>query len=179
MTPAPEARTAIVVDTCCLINFLALDRMDILQGLGSDFVFFIPNHVMAEVTDSAQRGRLDAALAAQIVTEIAITDSAEVELYANLKTMRVLGDGECACLAVAACRGWAMATDEKGRLRREILEHLGEDRHVNTPGILVAAMRAGLLTPEEGEGIRAALAERRFVMDVPPFIELLENDNPE
>jgi predicted nucleic acid-binding protein len=179
MTAAPEVRTAIVVDTCCLINFLVLDRMDILQGLGSDFVFFIPNHVTAEVIDSMQRDRLDAALTAHIVTEIAITDPAEVELYANLRALRVLGDGECASLAVAACRRCAMATDEKGRLRREIIDRLGEDAYVNTAGILVAAMRAGLLTPAEGEEIRLALAAHRFVMDVPPFIELLENDNPE
>lgn len=56
------------------------------------------------------------------LTELEITDPAEVALYDELR--RFLGDGEAACLAVAATRRWVIAADEKRRLRREIFYRL-------------------------------------------------------
>ncbi len=101
--------------------------------------------------------RLQAALAAGTVTEIEKTDLAEIGLYDELRRGGRLGDGESACLAVAATRRWAIAADEKGRLRREIVERLGEDYSLDTPGALVAALRAGLVTVPEAEAIREEL----------------------
>ncbi len=66
-----------------------------------------------------------------------------------------------------------MAADEKGRLRWEVYERLGETALVNTPGILVATIQVGILTLDEAEGLRAMLARNRFVMDVPPFKDLV------
>jgi hypothetical protein len=66
-----------------------------------------------------------------------------------------------------------MAADEKGRLRREAYERLGEANLVNTPGILVSAIQEGILTAEGAEALRAVLATHRFVMDLPPFAKLV------
>lgn len=119
-----------------------------------------------------KRKKLHDAVAEGTLNEIELTDLAEVALYAELR--RFLGDGESACLAVAATRQWVMAADEKGRLRREVMERLGEGDLLNTPGAIVEALRAGILTVSEAEDIRRELARRRFVMsDVPPFEELL------
>ena len=170
MERAANGSVLVILDTSCLINFLILDRMDIFQRLRG-YTFVVPNHVVAEVKDETQRARLTAALAAQIVTEIEITDLEEITLYAGFR--RVLGDGESACLAVAATRRWVLAADEKGRLRREVHERLGEPYLVNTPGILVSAIQAGILSIEEAEAIREVLARNRFVMDIPPFKDLL------
>jgi predicted nucleic acid-binding protein len=169
MERAADGAIPVIVDTSCLINFLIADRMDLFGALRG-YTFVVPNHVVAEVTDATQRARLDAALTARVVTEIEITDLAEIELYVALR--RVLGDGESACLAVAATRGWALAADEKGRFRREAYERLGEAALVNTPGILVAVIQAGILTVDEAEGLRDVLARNRFVMDIPPFKDL-------
>lgn len=80
-------------------------------------------------------------------------------------------------ILVAATRRWAIATDERGRLRREIFERLGEEYLLDTPGTLVAALRAGILTIPEAEAIRQELARHRFVMkDVPPFEDLLREE---
>lgn len=170
MPHAEDALDPVIVDTSCLINFLIVDRMDYFSGLAAH-IFVVPNHVVAEVEDAVQRAQLDAALAAGVLTEVEITDPAEIALYAGLR--RFLGDGEAACLAVAEARGWVLAADEKGRLRREVHERLGEAALVNTPGILVAAIQAGILTVDEAEVLRVVLARNRFVMDVPPFAELV------
>jgi predicted nucleic acid-binding protein len=170
MERAADGPILVVVDTSCLINFLIVDRLDIFGAL-QGYTFVVPNHVVAEVTDATQRARLEAALTARVVTEIEITDLAEIETYIALR--RVLGDGESACLAIAATRGWVIAADEKGRLRREVYERLGEAALVNTPGILVAAIQAGILTADGAETLRAELAKNRFVMDIPPFSELI------
>jgi predicted nucleic acid-binding protein len=170
MERAADGPIVVIVDTSCLINFLIVDRMDLFGAL-SGYAFVVPNHVVAEVTDATERTRLAAAMTAGVVTEIEITDLAEIELYVALR--RILGDGESACLAVAATRGWVMAADEKGRLRREAYERLGEAALVNTPGILVSAIQEGILTAEGAETLRAMLASLRFVMDLPPFSKLI------
>ena len=175
MERATDGPVAAIVDTSCLINFLIVDRMDIFGAL-SGYAFVVPNHVVAEVKDPAQRTRLEAALKTGALTEIEITDLAEIELYVALR--RILGDGESACLAVAATRGWVMAADEKGRLRREAYERLGEAYLVNTSGILVSAIQEGILTADGAEMLRAMLATHRFVMDTSPFAELVGEQQP-
>jgi predicted nucleic acid-binding protein len=168
-----DGRILVVADTSFLVNFLAINRLNILHGL-RHYAFRIPNHVIAEVSYEGEVERLQAALAAGTVTEIEITDLVEIGLYDELRRGGRLGDGESACLAVAATRRWAIAADEKGRLRREIVERLGEDYLLDTPGALVAALRAGILTVPEAEAIREELARHRFAMkDVPPFEDLL------
>jgi len=175
MERAADGPIVVIVDTSCLINFLIVDRMDIFGAL-SGYAFVVPNHVVAEVKDPAQRTRFEAALKTGALTEIEITDLAEIELYVALR--RILGDGESACLAVAATRGWVMAADEKGRLRREAYERLGEAYLVNTPGILVSAIQEGILTADGAETLRAVLATHLFVMDTPPFAELVGEQQP-
>lgn len=174
MERTPEGRILVVADTSFLVNFLAINRMDILAGL-RDFAFRVPNHVVAEVEYEDQKERLHAALAAGVLGEIEITDLPEIALYAELRAF--LGDGESACLAVAATRRWVIATDEKRRLSREIFGRLGEGYMLDTPGALVAALRAGILSVREAEAIREELARHRFLMtDVPPFEELLREE---
>jgi len=43
-----DGRILVVADTSFLVNFLLLDRMDILGGLRA-YAFRVPNHVVAEV----------------------------------------------------------------------------------------------------------------------------------
>lgn len=169
MERTPDGRILVVADTSFLVNFLTLDRMDLLRGLWA-YAFHVPNHVVAEVEYEEQQKRLTAAIGDGTLTELEITDPAEMTLYAELR--RFLGDGESACLAVAVTRRWVIATDEKRRLQREIMEQLGEEYLLNTPGAIVLALREGVLTVPEVEEIRRELARHRFTMDVPPFEEL-------
>ena len=163
----------VVADSSFLINFLVLDRMDLLGGL-PQFRFHVVNHVTAEIRYEDQRARLQAAMESGMVTEIEITDPDEILLYDELR--RFLGDGESASLAVSVKRGWAIAADEKGRFRRELFERLGEDYLLNTLGALVMAIKASVITVEEADALRAQLRESRFEMDPRPFDELLREE---
>ena len=91
-----NGRVLVVAESSFLINFLLLDRMDILHGL-RQFSFQVLDHVSAEIRYSDQQTRLQAAVAAGIVSELEITDPAEILLYDEFR--KFLGDGE-ACLAV-------------------------------------------------------------------------------
>jgi len=157
------------------VNFLAIDRTDILAGL-RQYALQIPNHVVREIDREDQSARLRVALTRGDFGEFEITDLTEIALYAEFR--RFLGDGESACLAVAASRRWMIATDEKRRLRREILDRLGEAYLLNTPGAILETIRAGIITVAEAEEVRHLLAQHRFAMaDVPPFDELLRRGN--
>ena len=50
-------------------------------------------------------------VAAGLLTPCDFQDQAEVELFVQMASQ--LGDGEAACFAIAAKRGWALATDDR------------------------------------------------------------------
>ncbi|MBI4611949.1 MAG: hypothetical protein HY726_23410 [Candidatus Rokubacteria bacterium] len=169
----PDGRLLVVTESSFLINFLAVDHMDILAGL-RQFKFYVLDHVRAEIQYPDQQARLQAAVAAGIVSELEITERQEILLYDEFR--KFLGDGESACLAVAVSRRWVIAADEKGRFRRELFERLGEQYLLDTPGALVAAIRCGLITIPEAEELREQLREHRFEMDPRPFEDLLREE---
>lgn len=168
-----DGRLLVVVDSSFLINFLALDRTDILCRL-ERYRFHMVNHVRAEIRYDDQRSRLQAAVDGGIVTEIEITDPDELQLYDDFR--RFLGDGESASLAVAVTRRWVIAADEKGRFRRELFDRLGEDYLLETLGALLTTIRANAITVQEAEALRVRLRENRFEMDPTPFDELLNQE---
>ena len=168
-----DGRLLVVAESSFLINFLVVDRMDILGSL-PQFRFHVVNHVRAEIRYDDQRARLRAAIESGVVAEIEITDPGEIRVYDELR--RVLGDGESASLAVAVSRRWVIAADEKGRFRRELFALLGEGYLLDTVGALLTAIRAGVIIVEEAEALRARLRENRFEMDPTPFDELLKEE---
>ncbi|HWO93132.1 MAG TPA: hypothetical protein VNL92_00020 [Dehalococcoidia bacterium] len=173
MERAADGRLLVVADSSFLINFLAVDRMDILGRL-PQFRFHVVNHVLAEVRYEVQRRRLHAALEAGTVTEIEITEPAEILLYDEFR--HFLGDGEAASLAVAIRRRWVIAADEKGAFRRELFGRLGDDYLLDTLGALVTAIKADVITVADAETVRAQMREHRFEMESTPFEELLREE---
>lgn len=165
-----DGRLLVVADSSFLINFLVVDRMDILSRL-PQFRFHVVNHVLAEIRYETQRARLQTATEGGGVTEIEITDPAEILLYDEFR--RFLGDGESASLAVAVSRRWVVAADEKGRFRRELFSRLGEDYLLDTLGGLLVAIKSNVITIAHAEALRTQLQEHRFQMDSTPFDELL------
>jgi predicted nucleic acid-binding protein len=81
----------VVADTSFLVNFLAINRMDILAGLRA-YAFRVPNHVVIEVEYEDQKERLHAALAGGLLSEIEITDLSEIALYAELRDFLVMAN---------------------------------------------------------------------------------------
>lgn len=168
-----DGRLLVVADSSFLINFLVLDQMDLLGRL-TKFRFHVLNHVRAEIRHDDQRARLQAAAQSGVVIEIEITEPSEILMYDEFR--QFLGDGESASLAVAVSRRWVIAADEKGRFRRELFGRLGENYLLDTAGALVTAIKAGVISAEQADVLRAQLRENRFEMDPRPFDELMKEE---
>jgi len=52
------------------------------------------------------------------------------------------------------------------------MARLGTDRLINTPGLLLLSIRAGLITIEEADAMKALLEQRRFRMKFASFRDL-------
>jgi predicted nucleic acid-binding protein len=159
----------IVADANVLINFINVGHLALLAALPR-YEWVIPEDVVAEITDPDQRERLQQAIrAGQFRTET-LTHPDDLVQYADLR--RVLGRGEAACVVVAARNGWLVASDEKGRFRREAMARLGSGL-VNTAGLFVAAIRAGLMSVEEADAAKSTLEQHRFRLPFASFRDVL------
>jgi predicted nucleic acid-binding protein len=162
-------RTAIV-DANVLINLIHVQRLGLLASLPG-YEFVATGDVISEITHPAQRSALDAALSAGQLRWETITDPHDLTRYAELR--QVMGAGEAACVALAEARGWLIASDEKGRLRREVNERLGPGRLITTPGLFVLAIRAGVITVEDADQAKAILEGHRFRMSFSSFRDVV------
>lgn len=165
-----DGRVLVVADTCVLINFMRVGRLDLVCR-HRGFRLVVTEHVRAEILDPVQADLLATAISLGNIEEVMVTDPAELALFATLNA--VLGHGESAAIAVAALRGWHIATDEKGRTRREVETRLGRGRLLTTPDLLLSCIRSGSLTLSEADAIKDALAASRFVMNFNSFGDLM------
>jgi predicted nucleic acid-binding protein len=159
----------IVADANVLINFIHVGQLALLTALPG-YEWVIPEDVVAEITDPDQRERLQQAIDAGQFRIETVTEPGDLAQYADLR--RVLGRGEAACIVLAARNGWLVASDEKGRFRREAMSRLGSGL-VNTAGLLVAAIRAGLLSVELADAAKATLEQHRFHLPFASFRDIL------
>src|ERR1700689_4058909 len=96
-------------DTCILINFALVDRMDLLTTL-TEFKLCIPEDVWAEIERPELRQIVEQHFRNGQLQLVRLDAPEELALFAIYR--QVLGKGESACLAIAENRGWAIATDE-------------------------------------------------------------------
>jgi predicted nucleic acid-binding protein len=147
----PKTRVG-VVDATVVIHLAKARRLDLLGALdGWDFV--VPDQVVEEVTYPEQAAALAAALEAAHLRRESSTDPAEIALYAELRER--MGKGEAACLAMAASRGWLLASDDRGRaFWRLVGDRIGIDRLIDTARIAEAACKQGVLSADDARQIR-------------------------
>lgn len=169
MERTENGRIIAVADTSVLINFLKIERMDILKNLRS-YQFCVPNHVVSEIKNPRQKKEFNKILRSGIFQEIVITDFDEIALYDELH--RTMGNGESACLALAVKRNWVIASDEKGLFRKEVKRRLGKSHLLNTIGILVEAIKEGLISIEEADKIKEKLTKHSFLIKIRSFRDL-------
>jgi predicted nucleic acid-binding protein len=162
-------RRAVFTDASVLINFTLAGRLDVLGGLSLDIR--VPEEVVAEVVLPGQRLQLDEAFSAGWAREEALSGPEALTLYVGLR--QGLGAGESACLALAASYGGLVACDEKRLFLREARRCLGDGRILNTPGLLLLAVRRGLLSVEEADEMKLLLEAHRFRMAFASFRDLL------
>lgn len=171
MSPPGAASVRVVVtDTNILINLIHIGLLNLLGKL-NPYSFVVPEEVVKEVTDPGQSEAVQNAISSGVLEVVQLTDPAELTLYAEL--LQILGIGEAACLSLAECRQWVIASDEKKKFQREAAARLGAGRILNTPGILVLAITAGILTIEDADQAKALLEKKRFVMSFASFGDIL------
>ena len=170
-------RAIVVADTSVLINFLRIDRMDLIGAHPASFI--ATDHVAAEIADTypEQQARYAAALNAAQITEQRIDDPAELEIFLRLAAKGRLGAGERAAIAVALNRGCALAIDDSRAIRRA-LEEAGIAGNpliiLRTQDIVVQIIRDGALTIEAADAIRDDWANNhRFKLKIASFADLL------
>jgi len=170
-------RRVVVLDANVLINLIIAERLELLNSLPG-FEFVVPENVVAEIRYADQRASLDHAIERRFVRMVSVTDPFELELYARLRNR--MGRGEAACIAMAQVRDWIVASDELGRFEREVAKRLGPGRLVNTPGLLVLGIQAGVLSVEEADRAKEDLERHRFKMRIGSFREVIdaEGDPP-
>lgn len=158
----------VVADASVLINFANIDRFDLLAKLpGHQFV--VPEEVHEEVTWPDQAARLAAAIAFGHLRIESTTDLAEIALASTIR--QSFDRGESACLAMAQHRGWSIGCDERGSFLHAVHRQLGNGRLINTPGLLVLAIRANLIDPQAADQFKAVLERHRFRMPFTSFGE--------
>ena len=102
----------VVADTSVLINFLKIDRMDLVDRYPGRLL--ATDHVESELADDypEQKARYEAAVTAGVLDTCSVTDPAEVGLFLRLGPGVRLGAGECSAIAVALSRGYGVAIDD-------------------------------------------------------------------
>ena len=160
----------VCTDACVLINLAHVSRLDLL-GQIQDMIFHAPQEVLNEVSEPGQMRKVGEAVENGVLHRLKIIAIEELQSVAEY--IEQFGKGESACLAVAIHRQWVVATDETKdrRLSREIASK--RIKLINTPGILLKAVRQGLLSVQAADLIKTELEANRFKMSFKSFQELV------
>lgn len=165
--------TIIVSDTSVLVNFLRIDRMDLLAALPYELI--ATNHVSEEITASYedQIERYEAAVADGTLTEVELVSEEELERFAGLTSTGRLGVGECSAIACAICREHALAIDD-----RQATNHAQRESEdlliVRTEHLMVDLIQLGVLTIEEANAIKDDWSQyHRFTLKLESFADLI------
>lgn len=167
---AAQEDRVVVTDANVVINFIHVGMLpDLPRMVNIDFL--VTDEVYEEIIRPEQRQTLDAALGAGTWTRESMTDPASIALFASLAA--VMGRGEASSLALAVTHRCLVASDERRVFLREARRRLGENRIVDTPGLLLLAIRRGTLTVSDADRAKALLETRNFKMRFRSFADLV------
>lgn len=99
----------LVTDTSVLVNFLRIDRMDLIRDVSPRFI--VTDHAAKEISDvyAEQLARFEAALAEGCCEVCRVENEAALELFGQLTDTSRLGIGESATIAHALSIGAGLA----------------------------------------------------------------------
>ena len=167
--------SVIVADASVLINFLRIDRMDLFARHSHQFL--VTDHVAAEVTDfyPDQRTRLDVSFQDGVLQQVGIHDQREVALFGSLFATGRMGFGECSAIALAVCRGYTLAMDD----RRATKQARGVSRDLDvlsTQDLVVTMIREHLLSVAEADEMKEAWSNHHgFRLSIESFSDVIRS----
>ncbi len=160
-------------DACILINLLRVHRLDLL-GVVPPYVFCVPTQALGEITYPDQQAELKEALDRGWIREVRLEAITELQIFARANEQ--LGSGESACIALAEARNWVLGTDDsKGAKWKKVIS-APSIRVLNTPGLLLLAIRQGVLTVQQADEIKATLEANKFRMGFVSFQDLMTDE---
>jgi predicted nucleic acid-binding protein len=151
---ATDGRSPAIIETSVLVNFLVIDRTDLLAQ-HPHYRFIVLDVVRAEVLKRNQLARLEAALlAGDLVADgpPEATSLDELAIFAAMASLK-LGLGEKAAIAAAKARGLALAMDDRRAWNRAAAFCAGVPRE-DTVSLVVALLKAGTLDVAEADAIK-------------------------
>ena len=171
----PEYMIDIIVsDTSVLINFLKIDRLDLLGNCSLHFL--VTDHVKAEINDNFpdQLQRFQNGLQQRILEEINVAEPAEIELFANLLQKGKLGIGECSAISVAIHRKYSLAIDDNLAIKSAL--SLAPHLHIlRTQDLMVKMIQEGIMNILDADTMLRDWEENhRFKLKINTFKELLK-----
>lgn len=171
-TDAPQL---LIIDSSVLINFLCIDRADLLARPGAQAL--VTEHVVAEVTADypEQVQSLTTALQAGHLQVLPIDDPNELAAIAALRrtTNSRLGIGECSAIAIAVFRGLRIAVDD-GAAIKHIKRELPGLQIYTTQDLMVALVRGGRLSVAEADSMAVTWStQHSFTLKIRSFQDLL------
>jgi predicted nucleic acid-binding protein len=172
-----EGRVDAILDTSTLINFLRIDRLDLLSA-HPKYNFVVTNHVRLEVTEHYydQFAALDRALLDGQLVETEVNSIEELVTFADLSDQKNLGAGECAAIAAAFHRGMHLAIDDK-RAAKEAMRLAPTMILVSTTSIILDLLRSTALNVKQADRIKADWEiSHRFRLPFNSFATLLHDE---
>lgn len=160
-------------DTSVLINFLKIDRIDLLKKCSCSF--FVTDHVQDEIATHYpdQCTRLEAALGEKVLQKANVETPREFALFAELSKSGQLGSGECAAIAIASHRGYYLAIDDNQAIKKTselLLPHL----ILRTQDLILLMIQEHLLEIDEADTLITVWAtQHRFKLKIKSFRELI------
>jgi predicted nucleic acid-binding protein len=163
----------VVADTSVLLNFLKLDRLDLIARHSSNFL--VTNHVSDEVTKhyASQRPRLMDALESGILREHPVMDKQDVALFGKLCSD--LGTGESSAIAFALHRGYALAIDD-GKAIKIAKKVSKASKIFRTQDLFHSMIQESLINIQEADRLKQELETmHRIKMPFQSFADFLSS----
>lgn len=137
--------------------------------------FLVTDHVAAEVTDfyPDERTRLNGALHAGALQQVSVDDQREVALFGALAAFGRLGVGECSAIALAICRSYVLAMDDRQAIK-QAQEKKFALRILTTRDLVVTMIRQNLLSVSEADELKESWADHhKFRLPIKSFSNLI------
>lgn len=167
----------IICDTSVLLNFLKINRLDLLAQYSH--AFWVTDHVCREITIDypAQQKLFQYAFETSVIQKICVDDPQELALFIELIKKRQLGAGECATIAAAVHRGYFLAIDDNQTIKKaELL--MSSSKILRTQDILVGMIKENLLSFEAADQLLLNWATyHRFKLKIPTIKDLFSENN--
>lgn len=163
----------IITDTSVLINFLNVNRVELLSKLAGSFL--ITEHVVSEITQHylEQYERLKNAIGCGLLEVVSVDQPNELEMFEELSREGRLGTGECSAIACAINRQYILAIDDV-QARKQAMKLAPTLQILTTQDILLELIANRIITVANANIIKNELEHKyRFNMKIGSFEEFV------